>query len=101
MSLRLFIAPTAKAEILGIWNYTAAKYGTDAAQDYVSDLDTMMLRLLDYPLLGEDCSDIRKGYRRIRARDHVIYYIASGSGISVMRLLHPSQNARRRLREKM
>ncbi len=65
MIRRLKIALPAKAEIIGIWDYTAAKHGPAAADAYVTDLDTVMLRLLDYPLLGEDCSDIRQGYRRI------------------------------------
>ncbi len=95
MIRRLKIALPAKAEIIGIWDYTAAKHGPAAADAYVTDLDTVMLRLLDYPLLGDDCSDIRQGYRRIRARDHVIYYLPHDGGIEVMRLLHPRQDRSR------
>ncbi|MEP7221236.1 MAG: type II toxin-antitoxin system RelE/ParE family toxin [Novosphingobium sp.] len=98
MTRRLSIAPAARADIISIWDYTAAKHGIGAADAYVTDLDTVMLRLLDYPMLGEDCSSIRRGYRRIRARDHVIYYVPHDGGIEVMRLLHPRQDSVRQLR---
>ena len=98
MTRRLNIAPAARAEIISIWDYTAALHGTGAADAYVTDLDTVMLRLLDYPLLGEDCASIRHGYRRIRARDHVIYYVPHDNGIEVMRIMHPRQDRTRLLR---
>jgi len=96
---RLGIAPAARAELVGIWNYTAAEYGIGAADDYVADLDIVMLRLLEYPQLGEDCAHIREGYRRIRARSHVIYYVPHDSGIEIMRVLGDRMDARARLRE--
>lgn len=83
--------------MIGIWNYTAAEHGADAADGYITDLDAVVQRLLDYPLLGEDCSNIRKGYRRIHAREHVIYYVPHDGGVEVMRVMHPRQNVRRRL----
>ena len=98
MTRRLGIAPVARAEIVGIWNHTAAEYGIEAADDYVADLDTVMLRLLDYPKLGEDCTHIRKGYRRIRARSHVIYYVPHKGGIEIMRVLGDRMDALTRLR---
>lgn len=99
MTRRLSIAPAAKAEIVGIWDYTATEYGIDAADNYVADLDTVMRRLLDYPNLGEDCAHIRKGYRRIRARSHVVYYVPHDDGIEIMRVLRDRMDARARLKE--
>jgi toxin ParE1/3/4 len=99
LTRRLNIAPPAKAEIVGIWDYTAAEYGIKAADAYITDLDTVMLRLLHYPHLGEDCAYIRQGYRRIRARSHVIYYVPHEGGIEIMRVLGERMDARRRLRE--
>ena len=81
--------------MIGIWDYTADRHGVAAADAYVSDLDTVMLRLLDYPMLGEDCTAIRQGYRRIRAGDHVIYYVPHDLGIDVMRVMHPRQDRAR------
>lgn len=99
MTRHLKIAPVAQAEIVGIWNYTATEFGPDAADQYVTELDGVMSRLLDYPLLGEDCSNIRKGYRRIRARSHMIYYVPHAGGIEIMRVLGIRMDARPRLQE--
>ena len=99
MTRRINIAPAAKAEIVAIWDYTAAEYGSVAADQYITDLDTVMLRLLDFPQMGEDCAFIRKGYRRIRARSHVIYYVPHEGGIEIMRVLGERMDAKGRLRD--
>lgn len=98
MTRRLKISPTARIEINAIWDYTSARHGENVAQLYVADLDTVMRRLLEFPLLGEDCAEIRSGYRRIRAGDHVIYYIPHDNGVEIMRVMHPKQDAMRRLK---
>jgi len=97
LTRQLSISPTAEAEIAAIWDYTAVEHGLDAADDYVADLDTVMRRLLTYPHLGEDSSAIRHGYRRIRAREHVIYYVPREASIEIMRVMHPRQDVRRRI----
>ena len=99
MSLRLNISSTAEAELIGIWDYTAAEHGNRAADEYLTDLDTTMHRLLEYPLLGEDCSNIRQGYRRVKARAHTIYYVPHEDGIEIMRVMSPRQDVRRRILE--
>ncbi len=73
--------------------------GEDAADAYVTELDAVMLRALEYPLMGADCSEVRKGYRRIRAGGQMIYYIPHQRGIDVMRVMHPRQHAREHLKE--
>jgi toxin ParE1/3/4 len=99
LTRRLNIAPVAKAEIVGIWDYTATEYGVEAADQYVTDLDGIMLGLLDFPLLGEDCSGIRQGYHRNRARSHMFYYVPHKGGIEIMRVLGIRMDARSRLQE--
>lgn len=97
MSKTIVIAPGAAADIVDIWDYTAAEYGADAADAYVTEMDAVMRRILDYPDMGSDCSAIRKGYRRIRAGSHLIYYIPHERGIDVIRVLHERRDARRQL----
>lgn len=99
MIRRINIAPAAAAEIVGIWDYTASEFGIEAADHYVTDLDMVMQGLLDFPHMGEDCAFIREGYRRIRARSHVIYYLPHDGGIEVMRVLGNRMDAKARLVE--
>ena len=98
MSHRIEISPRAQAEITGIWEYTAQEYGDDAADAYVIGLDAVMLRVPEYPQMGADCAEVRKGYRRIRAGSHMIYYVPHKRGIDVMRVMHPRQHAREQLK---
>ncbi len=98
MRRRIEISPRAQAEITGIWEYTAGEYGEDAADAYVTELDFAMRRVLEYPHMGADCSEVRKGYRRIRSGSHTIYYVPHNRGIDVMRVLHPRQNAKQQLK---
>ena len=99
MIRRIEVSPRAQSEIAGIWEYTALEYGEDAADAYVTELDAVMLRALEYPLMGADCPEVRKGYRRIRAGGQMIYYIPHQRGIDVMRVMHPRQHAREHLKE--
>ena len=98
MSRRIEISPRAQAEIVGIWEYTAREYGEDAVDAYVTELDAVMQRVSEYPQMGADCSEVRKGYRRIRAGSHMIYYVPHKRGIDVMRVMHPRQHAREQLK---
>jgi toxin ParE1/3/4 len=95
---KIVIGPRAKAETRGIWHRTAAEHGTDAADAYVRDLDQAMELVRDFPHIGSNCSDVRKGYRRIRSGSHLIYYIVRKEDIYVMRILHERQDARTNLR---
>lgn len=97
MKRKLDITPKATADLIGIWDYTAIEHGIAAADAYVTDLDTVMRRLLTYPRLGADAAVIRQGYRCIGSGSHAIYYIAHQRGIEVMRVLHTSMDAKTRL----
>ena len=97
MSRTLNIAPAAKADIAAIWDYTAREYGADAADAYVTEIDAVMLRILEYPRMGAECSAVRDGYRRVRAGSHMVYYIPHKRGIEIIRVLHVRMDARRQL----
>ena len=98
MTRRIVIGPRARAEARDIWHYTAEQHGPDAADAYLRDLDQAMQLVREFPDMGSDCSDVRKGYRRIRSGSHLIYYISRGTEIYVMRILHERQDAKENLR---
>jgi toxin ParE1/3/4 len=95
---KIVIGPRAKAETRGIWDYTAAEHGEAAADAYIRDLDQAMQLVSEFPDIGSDCSQVRKGYRRIRSGSHLIYYISRKAEIYVMRILHERQDAKANLR---
>jgi toxin ParE1/3/4 len=98
LTRKIVIGPRARAEARGIWHRTAAEHGEDAADAYIRDLDQAMELVRDFPNMGSDCSDVRKGYRRIRSGSHLIYYTVRKADIYVMRILHERQDAWTNLR---
>lgn len=83
--------------MIDIWHYSAREHGLEVADEYIRELDDAMLTALEYPKMGADCSQIRNGYRRIRAGSHLIYYIPHKNGIEVIRVLHAHMDAARHL----
>lgn len=57
-----------------------------------------MQMVREFPEMGVDSSDVRRGYRRIGSGSHLIYYIVRKSEIYVTRVLHGRMDARARLR---
>lgn len=74
------------------------EHGRDAADGYVRDLDQTMQLVRQFPEIGVNCSDVRKGYRRIGSGSHLIYYIVRKSEIYVIRVLHGRMDAGAHLR---
>ena len=98
MIRRIVIGPRAKADARDIWRYTDEEHGAEAADAYIRDLDQAMQLVREFPAMGSDCSDVRKGYRRIRSGSHLIYYISRKTEIYVIRILHERQDAGANLR---
>jgi toxin ParE1/3/4 len=90
---RIVIGPSAQTDARGIWRHTKGEHGPDAADAYLRDLDQAMRLVGEFPDIGSDCSDVRRGYRRIRSGSHLIYYIATEAEIYVVRILHERQDA--------
>jgi toxin ParE1/3/4 len=79
----------AKADLKGIGRYTFEKWGKEQRNYYLSMLDACFQQLASNPLKGKDCSEIRSGYRKFNAGNHVIFYRQPHSDtIEIVRVLH-------------
>jgi len=85
----------AKADVSGIWDYTADHWGRGQADLYVGLIETAVDTLSRDPKLGRQCSEIRRGYRRHSVGSHVLYYRLKGGAIFVLRVLHRSMDPQR------
>jgi len=47
--------------------------------------------------MGEDCSVIRAGYRKIPSGSHVLFYRLIDNGIDVVRILHERMDYERHI----
>lgn len=94
---RYVLSPRAQADLDGIWEFTAANWGADQAEAYVSAIWSAVTRAANEPKWGRACSEIRKGYFKVNGGQHVIFYKRTAGGIDVVRILHASMDFDRHL----
>jgi toxin ParE1/3/4 len=86
---RYVLSPAAAADLEQIWDYTCQRWGGDQAETYVREIQRAIDRIVDNPLIGQSCDEVRASYRRHAVGSHTLYYrIASGDLIDVVRVLH-------------
>lgn len=88
----------ALADLKDIARYTQKKWGREQRNHYLTMLDDCFHQLAANPLVGKDCSDIRSGYRKLKAGSHVIFYRQTHSDmVEIVRVLHGRMDVEARL----
>jgi toxin ParE1/3/4 len=91
------LSPRARADLEGIWDYTAERWGVDQAEDYIRLLQRAIEIVADDPRKGRPCDEVRKGYRKYTAGSHVLLYRSAKAGIYIVRILHGRMDFERHL----
>ncbi|MGN6031840.1 MAG: type II toxin-antitoxin system RelE/ParE family toxin [Thermomicrobiales bacterium] len=78
----------ARADLAGIAKYTQEQWGTEQRVRYLALLRAAVIRLAEFPELGEPESDIAVGIRAIRVEMHIVYYRVTPKTIRVLRIRH-------------
>lgn len=94
---QVVLTPKAENDLVQIWQFTAATYGVNQADDYLSQLAAGMQQLSEYPLLGSNYDHVLSGYRRLIIERHAIFYKLNSSEILAIRVLHQDMDAQRNL----
>jgi toxin ParE1/3/4 len=83
------LASKALEDLKGIGRFTQFRWGRQQRLNYLAMLDNSFQQLAADPLIGQDASDIRRGYRKHRAGRHVIFYRQkTKDAIEIVRILH-------------
>ena len=77
--------------------YSIERFGLAQARHYRDELIKTFRILSENPFLGQDCQEIKAGYRRHVHGRHVIYYRVDDSQIVILRILHERQDPLRNL----
>lgn len=96
MTKLLRFTPSARADLAGIWDYTARHWDADQADRYLDELHGVCLALA----AGEMASrpvDMRPGTRKARAGSHMVYVREGADRLDVIRILHQRQDVERHL----
>src|SRR3546814_19227013 len=95
---RLVLTPRARADIDDIWEFTAANWGVDQAEKYVTRLRDACAALADGRAAGRDLGNVMPGYRKQDCGAHmIIFRMAGGDSVHVVRILHSRMDIGRHL----
>lgn len=99
MTLNINKQTKAEQDLIDIWLYTFSEWNEHQADKYLDQLDSTISKLINNPKLGMDCGYIKKGYRRLSALQHEIYYYLTDHSIEIVRVLHKRMNEKEKLRD--
>jgi toxin ParE1/3/4 len=94
---RYVLSPRARADLEDIWTYSAQRWGTDQAEDYIRRVQHAIETVAQEPRKGRACDEIRRGYRKYPAGSHVLFYRSMKAGIDIVRILHSHMDFERHL----
>lgn len=61
---RYVLSPAARADLEEIWDYTCQRWDDDQAEEYVREIQRAIERVVDNPMIGRACDELRPGYRK-------------------------------------
>ncbi len=94
----IVLSPKAKADLSEIWDYTCSGWGAEQAEKYVRELWAVMQEQTRDLTSSVDIGDVRKGYRKVRAGSHAIFFKVNRADIvAVVRILHQKMDFDRHL----
>lgn len=83
------LSPAARADLEQIWDYTCEHWDGNQAERYLREIQHAIERIVETPMIGRACDEVRPGYRKHSVESHSLYYrIAVGDVIHVVRILH-------------
>ena len=88
------ISPRAEEILLEIEAYTAARFGPNQADAYITGFEKSFELLVMFPGIGRSADELRHGYRRYRYQAHYIFYTEEADHMLIRTIVHTAQNLR-------
>lgn len=96
---RLLLLAPARRDLAGIWRYTKARWSSEQAERYTTEIVDACRALSEGNRQGRSIDDIRPGYFKLPVRSHVVYYRVRDDGAYVVaRILHQRMDTSSHLR---
>jgi toxin ParE1/3/4 len=93
----LRISALAREDLKNIGRHTYKNWGLEQRNNYLSQINACFEKLLTMPQIGRSCDDIRKGYRRFREGEHIIFYCFTELSLDIIRILHKNMDVENHL----
>lgn len=78
--------------------HTRRRWGNAQASDYLAEISASLRTLRDTPGMGKRCDHIAEGLRAFTVGRHNIFFRETAPALLVVRILHQSMDADRRLK---
>jgi toxin ParE1/3/4 len=85
---RFELSEAADRDLTDIYIYSYRHFGEHQADAYLIALEHCFAQLADAPGLGRAIDYVRAGYYRFRHASHVVFYVPTGFGVRIVRVLH-------------
>ena len=89
---QLVIAPAAKEDITGIYQYGLRKWGQNQSDAYLENLKQQLWSLTNLPLIGVERPELFPGIRCFPVKSHILFYRVNTKQIEIIRVLHGRQD---------
>ena len=97
----VIISREAAADLENIFLYKIGKWSQQQADKYHRQLIEAIKQLALNPYLGNDVGYILKGYYRLKAQSHLVFYMIDeiSNNIMIIRILHNQMDVQARLKD--
>jgi toxin ParE1/3/4 len=86
------LSQEADKDLQDIFDFTAERFGTDQAVEYLVGLEELFYALCAHPHTGRTRNEIRSGLRSSSHRSHTVFYRIIAKKIRIVRVLHSSRD---------
>ncbi|WP_276643553.1 type II toxin-antitoxin system RelE/ParE family toxin [Siccibacter turicensis] len=96
MTRRIELTPKAGEDLEAIWRYGKSRFGEAQADNYIGKLSSQFNMLACHDV-GVTRPELSKGIYSLACAHHVIFFLRTDTSITVVRVLHHSQDVMRHL----
>lgn len=82
------LSPAARADVSGIWDYTAETWSPVQADTYIRGLVNSLETLVKFPEMANERQETTPPVRLQRYQSHLIIYRIEADCIAVVRIMH-------------
>jgi toxin ParE1/3/4 len=87
----------ARAQLLGIYDYTNTTFGQYQAEAYHAGLESTFSLLADFPRIGQSVDELAPRCRRFRFQSHNTFYTEEAAYVLIRAIYHHAQDIRPQL----
>lgn len=90
--MKYVLRPTARAELAGIWSYTAQRWGVVQADGYIDEIVRRIEFATEFPGIGSEATGLPPQYRKLNAGSHRVIYRCIEDELIVVRVIHERED---------